>query len=90
MKICIIASRLFTGGFTTSMVNMIHALEKQNVNVDVLFLEPDKHEYNVEDYIQNHIIPFRLQKLDRKDIIRRLQIKKIDTDITKLKEKINK
>ena len=90
MKICIIASRLFTGGFTTSMVNMIHALEKQNVNVDVLFLEPDKHEYNVEDYIQNHIIPFRLQKLDRKDILRRLQIKKIDANITKLKEKINK
>ena len=78
MRVCIIASRLFIGGFTSSMLNMISAMEKNNIDVDILFLTPENHELKVEDYLVIKILPFRLEKLKRSDIYRKLFIKRID------------
>ena len=78
MRVCIIASRLFIGGFTSSMLNMISAMEKNNIDVDILFLTPENHELKVEDYLDIKILPFRLEKLKRSDIYRKLFIKRID------------
>lgn len=47
MKICIIASHLFRGGFTTSMLNMMEACLKQGIHVDVLFLEEDRNDPSI-------------------------------------------
>lgn len=47
MKICIIATKLFNGGFTSSMINMIQCLPSY-IKVDVLFLEPENHEIDVK------------------------------------------
>ena len=44
MKVCFIATRFFTGGFTTSMVNMIRVLVRNDVHVDILLLNPESNE----------------------------------------------
>ena len=69
MKICIIATRLFTGGFTTSMINMIDELEKHDIDVDLLFLEPEKNE--IECYF--NVVDINTYNRFKKDIISEIQ-----------------
>ena len=45
--ICFIATHLFLGGFTSSMISMIHVLQKCGSDVSVLLLRPDKNELDI-------------------------------------------
>ena len=45
MNICFIATRFFTGGFTSSMCSMIRVLAAKGLQVDVLLLEPEQNEF---------------------------------------------
>ena len=69
MKICIIATRLFTGGFTTSMINMIDELEKHDIDVDLLFLEPEKNEIECNF----NVVDINTYNRLKKDIISKIQ-----------------
>ena len=69
MRICIIATRLFTGGFTTSMINMIDELEKHDIDVDLLFLEPEKNEIECNF----NVVDINTYNRLKKDIISKIQ-----------------
>ncbi len=87
MKICIIASHLFSGGFTTSMLNMMDACLNRGVEVDLLFLESDKHQLQV-DFRQE----LNLLTLDDCKIIphSHKKIRKLRSFLTRLKIKVNR
>ncbi len=52
-SVCLIASKLFPGGFNTSMINMITQLQKHGIHVAVLFLDPQHHE--MESNLPEHV-----------------------------------
>lgn len=90
MKVCFIASHLFNGGFTSSMVSMIHALQKQSIDVSVLFLEPDKNELDTDCLNGAHIIPFQLRGISRRQIFQRIKSKLLQEKISKIGKEIAK
>ncbi len=83
MKICFISSRLFNGGFTTSMLNMIHALDDAGITSEVCFLQPDEHKLDVETLLQGHTY-FNVQDFEKKEFVNRdKEVSRINNEIRK-------
>ncbi len=87
MKLCIIATCLFSGGFTTSMLGMLRELKKQGIETDVLFLEPDRHEWSLDLVKDYHVINAKKVRRSRLDIPAQMQIQKNRTELKKYEGK---
>ncbi len=77
MKICMIASRLFSGGFTTSMLNMIEQLKQQGVMVDLLFLDAKNHDWPLESIEGLNVLPIQHTKLSKYDFKAKYYLRRI-------------
>lgn len=71
MKILIVCSKLFVGGFTSSLLSMIKCLQDNNVDIDLLFLEKDKN--SLYDLIPENVeIKYAVISKKKKSFFQRL------------------
>ncbi len=76
MKLCFIASHLFTGGFTTSLLNMIEQCKGQGIEVSLMLLEPTKNQFDISNAFDIRLIEPKKSNHKKYDIPLILRLKK--------------
>ena len=91
MKVCIIASRFFIGGFTSSMFNMYHSLINYGVQTDILLLFPEQNGIN-SSFGYKQVNDFNISNKDINDFLKqlilRINLHFIDNTIQKNKKNV--